>query len=280
MKKTLLLTGILLALSAAVASAGVLNLGWGAFCPTNPGSLPNISDPCDGSTGATYTLIGTVINAAPAPTNVVAEDFFVDITEAAAQLSDYWKLEALNQPGYVNAAGCRGDNFQPGNIGSLSVSIANIAFPTTFTGCTKFWGSSPAGGVNYGVLIPDAYPGVVAPNKARLIGHFAISPGMPMAVGPQYGVFAATLDTNHQNGVDAAFAAPKYGCQGCQDGVCLVFNELILYQEAGNPQGNIDITTGGQRQFVTWQGGGTGGPCPGATPTHKATWGQVKSLYR
>ena len=69
MKKTLLLAGILLAASATVASAGLLNLGWGAFCPTNPGSLPTVTDPCDGSSGAVYTLIGSVTNAAPAPTD-------------------------------------------------------------------------------------------------------------------------------------------------------------------------------------------------------------------
>ena len=282
MKKTLLLAGILLAASATVASAGLLNLGWGAFCPTNPGSLPTVTDPCDGSSGAVYTLIGSVTNAAPAPTDVVAEDFFVDIEEAAPQLSDYWHLEDENQPGQINVAGCRGTASAgpfAGNFGSLAVQISNPAFPPVFTGCAKFWGNTPFGGVNYGVLIPDGYPGVVDPRRARLIGHFAISPGAAMANGVQYGAFVANIDTNHQTGIDAAYPAPKYVCQGCQDAVCLVFNEIILYQTAGTPGGDIDITTGGLRQFVTWQSA-AGTDCPGQTPTHKATWGKVKSLYR
>jgi hypothetical protein len=281
MKKTLLLAGILLAASATVASAGLLNLGWGAFCPTNPGSLPTVSDPCDGSSGAVYTLIGSVTIAAPAPTDVVAEDFFVDLQEAAAQLSDYWHLEDENQPGQVNAAGCRGmATVGPfaGNSSSLLVQASNVAFPALFTGCQKFWGTA-FGGVNYGVLIPDGYPGIVDPRKARIIGHFARTPGAPMVNGVQYGSFVASIDTNHQNGIDGAYPAPKYVCQGCQDAVCLVFNETIIYQTAGTPGGDQDITTGGQRNFVTWQSA-TGTDCPGPTPTHKATWGKVKSLYR
>ena len=72
MKKTLLLAGMLLAVSAAVASAAGpgLNLGWGAFCPTNIASMAGVTDPCDGSNqtaGLTNLLVGSVVVPTPPP---------------------------------------------------------------------------------------------------------------------------------------------------------------------------------------------------------------------
>jgi hypothetical protein len=282
MKKTLLLAGILLAVSATVASASGLNLGWGLFCPTNASSMASVSDPCDGSSEAnllTYVLVGSVVTPSPAPTVCLAEDWFIDLQENAATLSDYWHLEDENQPGQLNAGGCRGGSTVTGNLGSLLAQISLVSYgAATMVGCNKaFWGNSPAGGVNYGVLIPDGYPGVVDPRRARLIGHFAKSPGTAMTAGLQYCTFNVTLDTNHQ--ISDPLNPPAYVCAGCQDGVCLVYNELILYQPPGTPGGDYDITNESTRRFVTWQSA-AGTNCPGPTPTHKATWGQVKSLYR
>ena len=272
----------LLALIGAADAAGAagLNLGWGAYCPTFAGSQLNISDPCDGSrqaAGTVYTLVGSVTLPRYLPM-CVAEDFFIEIQEGAAQLSDYWHLENENQPGWSNPGGCRGASASTGNLGSLSVQITPGAFVGAYTGCDKtFWGPNTAGGVNYGVLVPDGYPGVVDPRRARLIGHFAKYPGSPMYSFPQYCNFIATFDTNHQ--VADATNSPSYACGGCQNGVCLVYSQLILYQQAGTPGGDLVITNQDVRNFVTWQGG-TGTDCPVAVPTRRATWGQVKSLYR
>jgi len=200
----------------------------------------------------------------------------MDLDEDAAQLSDYWKLEDENQPTQTNAAGCRGTNSINGNRGSLAVEVNDSAFPASFTGCTKFWGNNPVGGINYGVLIPDGYPGVNAPNRAKLAGHFVISPGEQMAAGTQCGAFVATIDTNHQ--VLDANNPPSYVCGGCQDGVCLFFSDLILYQPTGTPGGNLEMTNQDKLSFVIWQGGIP--VCLGAEPTRHSTWGQVKSLYR
>jgi hypothetical protein len=257
----------------AVYAAG-LNLGWGAYCPTSPSSMVDVSDPCDGSTqarGVVYTLIGS-FSTNISLTNVIAEDFFVDLVTNSPQLGDYWKLEDENQPGQTNLAGCRGTNSINGNQGSLSVAINDAAFPTVFTGCTKFWGDNPTGGINYGVLIPDNYPGIPAPNRARLIGHFAKSPGTPLTAGVQYGAFVATIDTNHQ--VLDPSHSPSYVCAGCSDHFKIDFNEVDLYQPPGTPNGDVIITTAG-RSEVTWQGGFI---IP--DPVHRSTWGQVKSLYR
>jgi hypothetical protein len=265
-------------LGTAPALASGLNLGWGPYCPTNQFSVSNVSDPCDGSSelnGVVYTLVGSVRAPSPAPMLCVAEDFFIDIQENAPTLSDYWKLEDENQPGQSNVAGCRGANSVNGNVGSLAVQVSDQAFPTRFTGCVKFWGSTPTGSINYGVLIPDAYPGIVNPRRARLIGHFAKAAGSPMTAGVQYGVFIATIDTNHQ--IDDPSNPPDYVCAGCQDGVCLQFNEIMLRQPPGTPNGDITITREDVRDWVGWQEGN--GYCL-PDPVHRATWGQVKSLYR
>jgi hypothetical protein len=271
--------GIFLLAEADALHASGLNLGWGPYCPTSVNSLVNINDPCDGTLGpptVPYTLIGTVVAPNPAPTMCIAEDFFVDIQEGAAALSDYWHLENQNQPGYANFAGCRGANSN-GNVSSLQIQAGDPSFPASFAPCVKFWGTSPVGVINYGVHSPDNYPGVTDPRRARLIGHFTKSPGTAMAAGTQYGVFVATLDTNHQTGVDVAYGPPYYLCSGCADGVCLVFNELILYQPPGTPNGNIDVTVQDTHRIVTWQGGGF--DCT-TVPVKRSTWGQVKSLYR
>jgi len=263
--------------SATVAQAFPgLNLGWGAFCPTNISSMYAVTDPCDGSSelaGVRYILIGSVVVPSPAPSACMAEVFFVDLEETAPQLSDYWHLEDENQPAQINVAGCRGTAAAgpyAGNLGSLTVQVSDPSFPPVFTGCTKFWGNSPTGAINYGVLIPDAYPGINDPRRGRLIGHFEKSPGTAMTAGLQYGVFVATIDTNHQI-IDPA-NPPAYVCAGCQDEVVIVFNEVDLYQPPGTPGGDIIITNESSRRWVTWQ--------PGATPAHRATWGQVKSQYR
>lgn len=274
MKKTLLLTGVLLALTASLAAAGTvgLNLGWGAFCPTNVSSMINVSDPCDGTTGAVYQLVGSIKLPATL-SQVLAEETSVDIQEGAAILSDYWHLEDENQPGQANPAGCRGTAATgpyAGNVGSLSFQVNNALFPLTFTGCVKFWGTAPSGGVNY-------QPGVFAPNRARLLGHYAKSPGSTMTAGVQYGSFIANIDTNHQ--INDPLNPPSYVCAGCQDGVCIVYNECIVRQPPGVAGGDVLVSTQDIRRYVTWQGG-QGTDCPAATPTHRATWGQVKSLYR
>ena len=267
-------------LAAPQARAVGLNLGWGAFCPTNVSSLANQADPCDGTsqTGlVTYLLVGSVVPPNPAPTVCLAQDWFIDFQENAVNLSDYWKLEDENQPGQLNVAGCRGANSINSNIGSLVAQISSPSYIGPYTGCNKaFWGNTPAGGVNYAVLNPDNYPGILQPNRARLIGHWAKSPGTAMVSTSQYLAFNITLDTNHQI-VDAA-NPPSYVCAGCADGVCIVFNQIILYQPPGTPGGDYVITDQDVRRTVTWQGGG-GQDCT-MVPVKRATWGQVKSLYR
>jgi hypothetical protein len=263
-------SSLLVLVGVDVAHAAGLNLGWGSYCPTSVSSMVGIMDPCDG-TGSTYTLTGSARIPESLP-QVVGEDVIVDFEEQASALSDYWHLEAANQPGQTNPAGCRGDNPVTGNVGSLVVSAANTAFgvpPGNFTGCVKFWGA-PLGAWTY-------TPGFMGePNCARLAMSWTVvgSP-RPYTAGTQIGAFAATLDNNHQT--SDPNNPPAYVCAGCQDGVCILFVQLTVYQTAGAPGGNIEMTSEDVRNLVQWQQTSF---CFFVSPARRATWGQVKSLYR
>jgi len=277
MKKALLFTVAALLLTASASFAVGLNLGWGSACPSLAASLADQSDPCDGTGGPSYNMVGSVV--APAGlTTVTSEEISIDLQEGGvAVLSNYWHLEAANQPGGGgNPPGCRGDDpLGTGNVGSMLVSASSALLPTGSPCIKTFWGSSPSGGINYA---PDFF----APGRARLGQVWAKSPGTAMTSGSQYDCFLIQLDDNHQVGTaagDANFVAPYYLCSGCHDGVCIVFNSCKLTEPPGVGVGDVQVTTPSTRNWVTWQGG-INTNCPTATPTKTTTWGAVKSLYR
>jgi len=71
MKKTLLLTGVLLALTASLASAAGLNLAWNN-CLAGSGAAVDKSSACDANTVFdTQVLVGSMVTgfASPAPTS-------------------------------------------------------------------------------------------------------------------------------------------------------------------------------------------------------------------
>lgn len=65
------------------------------------------------------------------------------------------------------------------------------------------------------------------------------------------------------------------GCQGCDTGMCLVFNSLKIDQTDGS---EVAITDTALRNYVTWQGGARS--CAGGRQAETPTWGQLKSFYR
>jgi len=75
-------------------------------------------------------------------------------------------------------------------------------------------------------------------------------------------------------------------CAGCQTGVCIVFNSILLNTPIlANDRTLSGPSNGTDSNYCMWQGGGnptvgviTG--CPAATPTKQRTWGAVKALYR
>ena len=127
------------------------------------------------------------------------------------------------------------------------------------------------------VLVPDlvtwAYqivPPLIPPHL--LMFHLTIgSPTSRGTVEPGIEYDIATWVINHSRtiGPDA--------CAGCESEGCIVLNSVSFVPACGVSV--VTVTNPLERNFVTWQSDAILG-CPMSTPTRRATWGQVRSLYR
>jgi len=272
MKKILLLTGALLALTASLALAAPgLDIAWfgtttASRCPVGVGAVHDLVDLCDDA-----SVVNQFAMAFKAPAGIqllVAETFLVDVQTSDPALPAWWHLEDRND-GLGIVRGCRGG--EPGFPTSFSYGTTR-SLGSTIT-CKDYWGTSAQPGTT------TWNPGVGGPARTRLYGVYArgsASAGALIA-DTEYYVGTGAIDDNHADPLDPL---TQY-CNGCLIPACIVFNNLFLQQPAGTPGGDATINTGNLFQSMTWQGGAVGGlGCPAATPTKKATWGQVKSLYR
>jgi hypothetical protein len=248
MKKILLLTGVLLALTASFASAAPgLDMAWGG-CPLTPSNPSDITVDC-GDDGA-LNFFYLAFKAPAGITQLVAETFILDVQTTDPVLPDWWHLEA---------GGCRD--------GSFAFSSTRNFVSTTL--CKDYWGTTAqAGNTTW-------YPGVTNAARSRLIGFFARGTASAGLLTPdvEYFVGSGFIDSNH--------ATPVNGlCNGCILASSMTFNYLLLQQPAAGTTspnaGDFVIEAANQRRTISTQGGIPGDP----TPTRRATWGQVKSLYR
>jgi len=242
MKKTLLLAGALLALTAVTASAQGLNLSWGD-CGTSGTLQRNFA--CNTNAGTANTMVGSVIVGGSDMNQLNGHEGVADMQTNQAALSPWW---------LIGGAGCR----------AASTVTGNFDF-TANVNCLDIWAGGGFGGVNYvGPFGP--------PNRARFRTVWAVDPPVSITGTDEYYVLRLTFNNSKSTGLGS--------CAGCLDGACIVLNSIKMTQPlAAND--DRTITNSADRQFVQWQGGGgLGGQCPGATPTKSATWGSVKSLYR
>ena len=243
MKKTLLMAGALLALTAGIASAqGGINLSWNDCGAA--GTL-NKTFACTSNTLSGAIMVASAI--APVQMDQLnGQESVMLLQTNAPTLSPWWNLQS---------GGCRG---------TTAVS-SSFDFTSGPFNCLDVWQGGASGGMSYDA----AYGG---PNKARLRTICAI-PGSTAITGTdEYYFYKITLLGQKTVGTGA--------CAGCTDGMCIVFTSLNLTEPAG--VGDYLITNPILSQYITFQSGGAGvtGGCPGATPTHSTTWGSVKSLYR
>ena len=256
MKKSLMLCGLLLALTASIASAAAgVNLRWN-LCLGDVG-LSNKVSTCLVNTGS-QTLVGSYELGANL-TQASGIEIVLDIATASASLPAWWLFK--------NAGSCR------------STSLTMNAVNGSASGLTCIdWGSGPSGG-----LAAYNVGGIPGANTARVIAGFAVGAPLPDLVAAQeYFAFNAKIDNLKTVGTGA--------CLGCSVPACIVLNSVKVATPPVTGQPSRDVvlsgpTNGTDSNFVTWQGGaGTsttrGNGCPAATPTHSATWGSVKSLYR
>src|SRR5262245_56179461 len=187
MKKVLLLTCTLLALTAGLAAAGPggLNLGWGD-CTGAPASL-NRTFACNTNTGTINTLIGSFL--APSCVNAMsANEVVMDVQSLGATLPLWW--------------GMRTGLCRPSSLGS---SFDFTAGPFT---CCDYW----QGGA-IGSLAMDAPVG----NRARIKGVFALPAGDSRITAVGEGTEVYSYKANINNAKTAGLGA----CSGCPVGVCI-----------------------------------------------------------
>jgi hypothetical protein len=251
MKKTLLLCGMLLALSATIASAAGVNLAWNQ-CVGGGGAV-NESFACATNSGS-HILVASV--RAPDGINLwTSFETEVQLQSDLATLPAWWQLRnQTNQTGQ-----CR-NNAAPATL------TASADFTLGFTGCEDVFGGGGSGGIGTYLV------GFGGANRARLLCVFSVPSAAqaPLTPGTEY--YAARFGITNFKTVGST------GCADCQAGACLVCTYVKCVQPAGAPGGNITVSNVAERNFATWQGGDAS--CPGATPTKSTTWGSVKALYR
>jgi len=246
MKKTLLMTGALLALTAglALAGAGGLNLGWGD-CQGLPATL-NRTFACNTNAGTINSLVGSYL-APSFVTAASANEIVVDIQSGGATLPAWWGMRASGT--------CR-------TTASLLINLDFTGGPFT---CFDYWGGGASGGIS-----EDPPVG----NRARIKLLGALPAGSPSITGIAEGTETYSFKMNVNNAKTVGLCS----CAGCLEGVCLVLNSIKINQAGG--VGDKFVSAPATRNFATWQGGIPSTDCYGATPAKNTTWGSVKALYR
>jgi hypothetical protein len=265
MKKALLLTGALLALTVSIASAAGLSLAWVNpadlglnTCPSSLQSLMDFNNACTSNSGS-QTMIGSIVS--PGLLNVVGEQIIIDMQESpgGVALSSWWDFSDL---------ACRGLS----GVQTSSLSL-NVAFdPNNDEGlCLNLWQLSGSGATSYGGNMDTHL--LPAPGRAHITGAFSVVNGGAWPAGTEWYSFRLSVNRAHT-------VAPQTICAGCQNPACFTFQYGELNQPAGTPGGTARLENpAGKGQSVSYRGGGALN-CASATPTRRATWGQVKSLYR
>jgi hypothetical protein len=259
MKKVTMLCGLLLALSATIASASGVGLKWD-LCAAD-GGMTNKAFACNTNAGSNQ-LVGTFALNAAGLAQVSGNEVIIDLASAGATLPAWWQM------------------FKAGTCRNTSLTM-NFVANGAAVNCADWALGASAGGIGaYNI-------GQRGPNTSRIIAAIAVPPSAlaDLAGGQEY--FSFNVLINHLKTVGTGL------CDGCQTPVCIVFNSINLTTPI--LANNVKLSgpeNGTDSDFVTWQGGAgvvvnpppPGSPpvsgCPAATPTKNATWSQVKSMYR
>ena len=248
MKKAMLLCGVLLALTATMASAAEgLNLR-GVNCLGDAGAI-NRNFACNTNAGtnqlkATFELGVDLLN-------VSGVEPVVDLAVGAGPvLPEWWEFK------------------NPGSCRPLALSIA------AYDGAACFdWAVGQAS-----MNIAAYQQGLGAQNGARvlILNAVVLDAIQNLDAATEYTVFQLNI---------ANTATVASQCTGCQLPACIVFSSLGVAKIDGTTRRFSGPSNGTDSHYATWQGGvGVSSPlgngCPASTPTRNATWTQVKELFR
>jgi hypothetical protein len=245
------LTGtLLLALGATLAHAQTgMNLAWNN-CITQPNAAADKAYACDGSmNGTPFKIVLSFFTPIELP-KFVGIQATIDIRTSTGTLPDWWQL---------GGSQCR--------AGNLAFRGSAIGVGTGATGaCRTPWaGANSGGGFHWSSPIPDD-----SLNQGRLVIALARDVECALGINQQYVGGIIELDTF--NDIESGYGV----CSGCATPVCIVLNQVQLFQTAGAQGGDIQtITLPEARQWITWQGGSCGLVTPART-----MWGSIRAIYQ
>ena len=242
MKKTIVLAGLSLALSASLASAAGINLAWDD-CGSSGVAVKSFD--CASNSGVPFTMVASFLPP-PGVDEFLGISAQIDASSSPSALPDWWKH---------GTGQCRGTS-------GLSVSFDFTGGPFS---CMDFYQGQAAGGFAYDI-------GFGSPDRARLRIQCAvpIDNRGPVDANFEYYAFKVNLQRSKSTSTGS--------CTGCSTPMCIVLNSIQLFQppEAAN---DPEISNAANSNYVTWQGAVVPG-CPLSTGVNSRSWGQVKSLYR
>jgi hypothetical protein len=190
--------------------------------------------------GTSFSLVGSFKNGFDVA-DFVAVSAALDVSTSSPTIPAWFSF---------GIGGCREGELSLGNVGNIA-------------GCTNPYSGANQGG---GLIVE----GTSSPDRFRVRLDWARDiPGLLSGADLNT---AFVLGMSSANSFDEGFGM----CAGCNVPACFVLNAVEVFS---NSQGRVRIHENPDvRNWASWQGGT--GNCPGATPSRKATWGQVKALYR
>jgi hypothetical protein len=240
MKKTLLLTSVLLALTVSVALAGGLNFGWGTVCYTESG-VSSVTFACLTNTFAGgWPMTASFVLDAPMA-DFVGVDVKMEGKSDAASLPDWWKIG--------NAGDCRTGK------ATFTAAFGGVADDV----CLDWFGASTLLVTNY----------TWDTNRAHVIWAAAVDAAFPLDPDVEYYAGQMTVLNSKTVGTGA--------CTGCLTGMKWGLYEVMVSGNVGSVVKFQEPIPGGNA-CLDWNHPTV--PCAMPVPVRNTTWGQVKSLYR
>lgn len=246
MKKTLLLTGVLLALAAPAFAVPGLNLAW-EECKGTGGTVLKTFACTTSPTTFIANAVGSVVAPAGGLAALNSAEVVVDIAIAGGSVPPWWDFGV--------APSCR-----PAN--GISLDYLNPIGATCRDYFNEF-ANPPSGGQSY------QNPGPVGPNHTQINGVVAVdaTTTAPINAGTEFIVFTLRI-----RGTNTA------SCAGCTTPASLHLNRAVLAQSGGNPGVTVDGPATMDSNCIKWQDETV--PCGGVVPVRNQTWGGLKSMYR
>ena len=221
MKKLLLISGVLLAFTASLASAnGQIHLAVG-----DCGGPSTLSNPCNQNSGS-FVLLGSFVSDF-ASNQVIGVESIVDVAQAST-LSAWWRTDA---------AGCRA-----GRISS-DFSLGSSA-------CFDLFAGAASGG--QGVSYPGTASTLIPANSERFDIFCAVDAATPLTID------TSTENAIFHFNISRIGTLGPTACGGCAVPTNICLNDVLVAQEPGH--GDVHESGDGNGQCVSYNGGNTPTP--------------------